>query len=121
MPEHFANHLAAHNTAIANNSPFNERDKVAKLRNSLLPCGLYHLAVDAWTREFPTLALQTFENLRTAVQIADNNRDRLATASTFGYGVAAAVRPALASGHPPEFALILEQFAALAARTDRQC
>ena len=41
LPEHFANHLAAHNTtAIANNSPFNERDKVAKLRNSLLTCGL---------------------------------------------------------------------------------
>ena len=41
LPEHFANHLAAHNTtAIANNSPFNERDKVAKLCNSLLTCGL---------------------------------------------------------------------------------
>ena len=118
LPEHFANHLTAHNTAIANDSPFNERDKVAKLRSSLLPCGLYHLAIDAWAREFPTIGLQTFENLRTAVQIADNNRDRLATAAVFGYGVAAAVRPAPTTMPSPEYAHILEQFAALAARID---
>ena len=37
LPEHFAK-----NTAIANNSPFTKRDKVAKLRSSLLPSGLYH-------------------------------------------------------------------------------
>ena len=118
LPEHFAHHLTAHNTAIANDTPFNERDKVAKLHSSLLPCGLYHLAIDAWARDFPTIGLQTFENLRTAVQIADNNRDRLATASAYGYGVAAAVRPAPATVHAPEYALILEQFAALAARID---
>ena len=119
LPEHFANHLTAHNTAVANDTPFNERDKVAKLRSSLFPCGLYHLAIDAWAREFPTIGLQTFENLRTAIQIADNNRDRLATASAFGYGVAAAVRPALTPVPTPEYALILEQLAALAARIDK--
>ena len=51
LPEHFANHLNAHNI------PFIEREKVAKLRSSLLPCGLNHLAIDAWAREFPTIGL----------------------------------------------------------------
>jgi hypothetical protein len=120
LPEHFANHLTAHNTAVANDTPFNERDKVAKLRSSLLPCGLYHLAIDAWAREFPTIGLQTFENLRMTIQIADNNRDCLATASAFGYGVAAAVRPAPTPVPTPEYAPILEQFAALAARIDKK-
>ena len=119
LPAHFANHLTAHSTAIANNSPFSERDKVAKLRSSLVPCGLYHLAIDAWAREFPTIGLQTFANLRTAIQIADNNRDRLATASTLGYGAAAAVRPAPAALPSADTVLLLEHFAALAARIDK--
>ena len=49
LPEHFGFHVQAHNTALANNAPFSERDKVAKLRDSLLPCGLYPLAIDAWS------------------------------------------------------------------------
>lgn len=120
LPEHFANHLNAHNTAIANNSAFNEREKVSKLRSSLIPCGLYHLAIDAWAREFPTIGLQTFANLRSAIQIADNNRDRLATASNFGYGSAAAATAAPApAAHSSEYTLLLQQFAALAARIDK--
>ena len=38
LPEHFGFHVQAHNTALANNAPFSERDKVAKLRDSLLSC-----------------------------------------------------------------------------------
>ena len=63
LPEHFGNHVQAHNTALANNVPFFERDKVAKLRSNILPSGIYHLAIDAWAREFPTIALQTLQNL----------------------------------------------------------
>ena len=47
LPEHFAMHVQARNTALANDTPFSERDKVAKLRGSLLPCGLYPAAIDA--------------------------------------------------------------------------
>ena len=96
MPEtqsfsaHLAIHINAHNIAIANGEPFSERDKVAKLRASLLPCGLFNSTIEAWAREFPTIALQTFANLQHAAQIAENNRDRLATASAYGYGTAAA-------------------------------
>ena len=79
LPEHFGFHVQAHNTALANNAPFSERDKVAKLRDSLLPCGLYPLAIDAWARQYPTIALQTFQNLQDAIHISDINRDRLAT------------------------------------------
>ena len=55
---------------------------------------------------------QTIQNFKDAIQIADNNRDRLATAATNGYGVAAAARP------PSDNSLLLEQFAAMAARID---
>jgi hypothetical protein len=88
LPEHFGNHMQAHNKySVGEQHPFLERDKVAnKLRSSILPSGLYHLVIDAWAREFPTtIALQTFQNLQDAIQIADNNRDRL----THGYNVAA--------------------------------
>ena len=34
--EHFSLHVQAHNTALLNDMPFSERDKVAKLRGSLL-------------------------------------------------------------------------------------
>ena len=37
LSEHSATHVKAHNTALANNSPFSEREKVAKLRGSLIP------------------------------------------------------------------------------------
>ena len=36
LAEHFTTHVKAHNTALANNSPFFEREKVAKLRGSLI-------------------------------------------------------------------------------------
>ena len=39
LSEHFATHVKAHNTALANNSPFSEREKVAKLRGSLTHVG----------------------------------------------------------------------------------
>ena len=110
--------MQAHNTALANNAPFSERDKVAKLRSSILPSGLYHLAIDAWAREFPTIALQTFQNLQDAIQIADNNRDRLATAMTHGYGVAAAVRAVPTPVPITDSSLLLAQFAAMAARIE---
>ena len=101
LSEHFATHVKAHNTALANNSPFSERDKVAKLRGSLIPCGIYPAAIDAWAREFPTITVQTFQNLQDAIQLAENNRDRLATAATSGYGVAAAVRSVSVPIAPP--------------------
>ena len=81
-------HINAHNIAIANGEPFSEHDKVAKLRGSLLPCGLFNSTIEAWTREFPTIALQTFANLQHATQIA----------SAYGYGTAAA---ALTQPPPP--------------------
>ena len=67
LPEHFGKHVQAQNTALTNNAPFSERDKIAKLRSSILPSGLYHLAIDAWAWEFPMIALQTFQNLQDAV------------------------------------------------------
>ena len=118
LPEHFGKHVQAHNTALANNAPFSERNKVAKLRGSILPSGLYHIAIDAWAREFPTIALQTFQNLQDVIQIADNNRDRLATAMTHGYGVAAAVRAVPPPVSIPDSSLLLAQFAAIAARIE---
>ena len=118
LPEHFSMHVQAHNTALANDTPFSERDKVAKLRGSLIHCGLYSAAIDAWARQYPTIAVQTFQNLQDAIQIADNNRDRLATAATNGYGVAAAARSISVSLPPSDNALLLEQFAAMAARID---
>jgi hypothetical protein len=110
--------VKAHNTALANNSPFSEREKVAKLRGSLIPCGIYPAAIDAWAREFPTITVQTFQNLQDAIQLAENNRDRLATAATSGYGVAAAVRSVSAPIAPTDTSLLLAQFAAMAARLD---
>ena len=118
LPEHFGFHVQAHNTALANNAPFSERDKVAKLRDSLLPCGLYPLAIDAWARQYPTIALQTFQNLQDAIQISDNNRDRLATAQTHGYGVAASVVPVPTAVPPSDTSLLIAQFAAMAARME---
>ncbi len=118
LAEHFATHVQAHNTAMANNSPFPEREKVAKLRGSLIPCGLYPAAIDAWAREFPTIAVQTFQNLQDAIQLAENNRDRLATAATSGYGVAAAVRSVSVPIAPTDTSILLAQFAAMAARLD---
>ena len=82
LPEHFSMHVQAHNTALSNDTPFSERDKVAKLRGSLIHCGLYSAAIDAWARQYPTIAVQTFQNLQDAIQIADNNWDRLAKAAT---------------------------------------
>ena len=103
LPEHFSLHVQAHNTALSNVTPFSERDKVAKLRGSLIHCGLYSAAIDAWARQYPTIAVQTFQNLQDAIQIADNNnRDRLATAATNGYGVAAAAR-SIPVSVPPAF------------------
>ena len=118
LPEHFGKHVQAHNTALANNAPFSERDKVAKLRDSLLSCDLYPLAIDAWAREFPSIALQTFQNLQDAIQVADNNRDRLSTAMTHGYGVAAAVRAVPTPAPITDASLLLAQFAAMAARIE---
>jgi hypothetical protein len=116
LPEHFSLHVQAHNTALSNDThvtPFSERDKVAKLRGSLIHCGLYSAAIDAWTRQYPTMiAVQTFQNLQDAIQIADNNRDRLATAVTNGYGVAAVARPISVVSLPSsDNSLLLEQFA----------
>ena len=113
LPEHFSLHVQAHNTALSNDTPFSERDKVAKLR-SLIHCGLYSAAIDAWwARQYPTIAVQTFQNLQDAIQkIADNNRDRLATAVTNGYGVAAVARPISVVSLPSsDNSLLLEQFA----------
>ena len=118
LPEHFSLHVQAHNTALSNDKPFSERDKVAKLRGSLLHCGLYLAAIDAWARQFPTIAVQTFQNLQDTIQIADNNRDRLATAATNGYGVAAAACSISVSLPHSDNSLLLEQFAAMAARID---
>ncbi len=117
--EHFGFHVVqAHNTALANNAPFSKRHKVAKLRDSLLPCGLYPLAIDAWARQYPTIALQTFQNLQDAIQISDNNQDLLATAQTHGYGVAASVLSVPAAVPPSDTSLLLAQFAAMAARME---
>ena len=88
------------------------------MRNSILPSGLYHLAIDAWAREFPSIALQTFQNLQDAIQVADNNRDRLATAMSHGYGVAAAVRAVPTPAPITDSSLLLAQFAAMAARIE---
>ena len=118
LPEHFGFHVQAHNTALTNNAPFPERDKVAKLRDSLLPCGLYPLAIDAWARQYQTIALQTFQNLQDTIQISDNNRDRLATAQTHRYGVAASVLSIPAAVPPSDTSLLLTQFAAMTARME---
>jgi hypothetical protein len=112
LPEHFSLHVQAHNTVLSNDTPFSERD-------SLIHCGRYSAAIDAWARQYPTIAVQTFQNLQDAIQITDNNRDRLATtAATNGYGVAAAARSISVSLPPSENALLLEQFAAMAERID---
>ena len=62
--------------------------------------------------------MQTFQNLQDAIQLAENNRDRLATAATSGYGVAATVRPVSIPTAPTDTSLLLAQFAAMAARLD---
>lgn len=90
LSAHCAKHIAAHNLALTNNEPFREHQKVTLFKRSLLPCNLYTTALEAWAREFPTIAQQTFENLQNAMQRADDYRETHSTVANLGYGTAAA-------------------------------
>ena len=59
-----------------------------------------------------------FRLSKTCRMRGDNNRDRLATAATNGYGVAAAARSVSVALPTSDNSLLLEQFAAMAARID---
>ena len=120
ISEHFALHINAHNLALANNVTLSERDKVAKLRASLQPSGLFTSAIEAWARVYPTIALQTFDNLQDAIQIADDNRDRLATTAAYGYSGSSAAAAVIASNGssvslPSETSQLIAQVAQLIA------
>ena len=67
LSAHCARHISAHNLALRNNEPFREHQKVTLLKRSLLSCNIYTTALEAWARDFPTIAQQTFENLHNAV------------------------------------------------------
>ena len=91
--DYTANHRKAHATALANNQPFPESQKVQHLLVGLRPCGLFTACLQIWLSGHATVAAQTFDLLADAVHLAAENVDPTATSGTMGYTAAAVAAP----------------------------
>ena len=94
----------AHATALANNQPFAEAQKVQHLLVGLGPCAVFDPCLVNWRIDHPTVALQTFDLLVAAVHAFADSLPATATTGSMHY--AAAVTP---------LAALTKEVAALAA------
>jgi len=83
--EHIAKHKQVHNTLKNNNEILTESIKVERFRSSLLDSAIFNEALSAYNRQYPTVILQTFENVCASMQIEIDNRDLVGTVSSNGY------------------------------------
>ena len=81
----------AHATALANNQPFSEAQKVLHLMVGLEPCAVFDPCLVNWRIDHPTVALQTFDLLVAAVHAFADSLPATATTGSMHY--AAAVTP----------------------------
>ena len=95
LSDFIASQREVHTIQLANNNPIAESRKVIALVRAMTPCGTFNTRIDLWKIEVPTVVLQTFDLLATALEEFDRNRSK--TATTSGAGYSAAVHPSIAS------------------------
>jgi hypothetical protein len=85
---HLSLHLQIHNLLEENLQPISDSVKVEKLRVSIQDCQVFQGAIAAYSRGFPRVADQTFDNFSTAMKHEDESRDRMMTTGQHGYAAA---------------------------------
>ena len=85
-------HRRVHAVSELNGQLISEANKVKHLISGLTPCGLFQPCIDLCTLQNPTIALQLFAALVTAVHAFAATRNNMATTATEGF-VAAVISP----------------------------
>lgn len=86
--------------ALANGYAVPQYDQVQDVLACLRPCAIYEPAIQRFYEDHPSVATQTWTNLKTRLVAFDDNRPSSATAASHGYANAA-IMPALPTPPTP--------------------
>jgi hypothetical protein len=78
-------HRQVHNNFAQINQPLPESERFDKLKQSMIPCGIFHFSLQAYAERHPSIATQSFETLAEALLNYETNNPIAATSSTQGY------------------------------------
>ena len=89
--EWVAKHRKVHSAFVGSGQLIPENDKISMLKKSIQPCGFFVSAIDKYNLDIVTSTVvgQTFDNFVALMRLADNCRDKTATAAAHGYGMKA--------------------------------
>lgn len=88
-------HERMHLNFVGAQQPLSEYEKVTLLKAAVEQCGLFQFTLKAFTRAYPSVALQKFQFL--AQELKDDETNRSVDATTQNQGYAAAVSPSTSS------------------------